>query len=151
MWDRDAELADTTDELEENVPDPQEFFTSSGWTITIGDDLPNCSSPVVSEGDFVCVSPLDKGRTETCVIATRHDFRDIKGAMVDWHWSRNKIVVRCVGVQASAVKSKFLAHCRHAMLKRITDNAVLERRATLAGGKFSKRWERCPIQFGEAA
>lgn len=129
---------DAEDEFNTDVP---EVLKTTGWSVTIGDDLPNCSHEIISKGEFVCLSPIDKGRTEQCVIATRCE---LPGVAVDWHWSRNKIVVRCLRGEPAKVKKAFLEHCRQEMLKRVKESAFIERRAEVAGKPFNTRWERNP-------
>jgi len=116
-----------------------EVLRTTGWSVTIGDDLQHCNQEVMREGEFVCLSPIDKGRTEQAVIATRHS---LPGVLVDWHWMRNKAVVRCLRGSPEKVKSVFLEHCRQEMLQRILNNDAMERRAESEGMPFNPRWER---------
>lgn len=128
------------DPLEAGREDYHEVFSNTGWSVTIGDDLPPCPADLASKGFPVCLSPLDKNATEDAVRAAR---AELPGKLFDWHWAKNKIILKCNNKgDVEAVKGTFLRHCKAIILKRQGDDDAMERRAENEGKRFNERWGR---------
>ena len=125
------------DEFEEAAT--QTLLTCSGWTVTLGDDLKDCSKDLILGGAVVCCSPLNKERTDAICISL-----STASVKVDWYWLKGRIIVKTNLVEGTheikLMRLAFEERIRKAYHERLIEDKILERRAKGQGhGRFD--WE----------